>query len=189
EADYRALAKDEDADVAIQAILTLSLFKVADLADIVKAAQAANPARGVKLIGDRLVAAANNAGRGGGRGGAAGLTPEQQDLMQKGGVIFNQLCFTCHGEDGRGRPLAGAAPGVTMAPPLAGSPRVNGHREYVIKTLLNGLTGPVADKNYSEVMIPMGTNQDEWIAAIASYVRSSFGNNGGMVTPADVARV
>jgi hypothetical protein len=30
---------------------------------------------------------------------------------------------------------------------------------------------------------------DEWIAGIASYVRSSFGNTGGTVTPADVARV
>ena len=35
----------------------------------------------------------------------------------------------------------------------------------------------------------MGSNTDEWIAAMASYVRSSFGNAGGMVTPADVARV
>ena len=38
-------------------------------------------------------------------------------------------------------------------------------------------------------MVPMGTNTDEWIAAIASYVRASFGNAGGFVTPADVARV
>ena len=38
-------------------------------------------------------------------------------------------------------------------------------------------------------MIPMGTNTDEWVAAVASYVRNSFGNAGGFVTPADVARV
>ena len=76
-----------------------------------------------------------------------------------------------------------------MAPPLAGSPRVNGHRDYVIKTLLKGLTGPLAGASYSEVMVPMGTNKDEWIAAIASYIRTSFGNAGGFVTPADVARV
>ena len=37
-------------------------------------------------------------------------------------------------------------------------------------------------------MVPMG-GTDEWIAGIASYVRTSFGNSGGMVTPADVARV
>ena len=37
---------------------------------------------------------------GGGRGGA--FTPEQQDLMERGGAIFNEICFTCHGPDGRG---------------------------------------------------------------------------------------
>ena len=64
-----------------------------------------------------------------------------------------------------------------MAPPLAGSPRVNGHRDYIIKAVLHGLTGPVDDKTYTEVMIPMGTNADEWVAAVASYVRNSFGNS------------
>ena len=38
-------------------------------------------------------------------------------------------------------------------------------------------------------MIPMGTNDDEWVASVASYVRQNFGNSGGFVTPADVARV
>ena len=38
-------------------------------------------------------------------------------------------------------------------------------------------------------MAPMGTNKDEWIAAIASYVRNAFGNVGTFVSPADVARV
>lgn len=39
-------------------------------------------------------------------------------------------------------------------------------------------------------MLPFGeTGTDEWVAGIASYVRTSFGNSGSMVTPADVARV
>ena len=76
-----------------------------------------------------------------------------------------------------------------MAPTLAGSPRVNGHRDYVIKAVLHGLTGPVDDKTYTDVMMPMGVNTDEWVAAVSSYVRRSFGNTGGFVTPADVARV
>jgi hypothetical protein len=75
-----------------------------------------------------------------------------------------------------------------MAPPLAASPRVQGHRDYVIKVLLRGLQGPLDGKTYRDVMVPMG-GTDEWVAGIASYVRTSFGNNGGMVTPADVARV
>jgi mono/diheme cytochrome c family protein len=185
DADYRAMTRDADPDVAIQAMVTLSLLKVADIADVVKSAQAASKARGVKEIGD-LIIRPPATGRGG-RGGAA-LTPEQQQLIDQGGAVFNELCFTCHGEDGRGRPQAGSASNSMLAPPLAGSPRVNGHRDYVIKTLLKGLAGPLGDVSYAEVMVPMGANKDEWIAAVASYVRTSFGNAGGFVTPADVAR-
>ena len=85
--------------------------------------------------------------------------------------------------------MAKAGTTGTMAPPLAGSPRVNGHRDYIVKTLLLGLNGPVDGKTYSELMIPMGMNPDDWIAAVASYVRTSFGNTGGVVTPADVKRI
>jgi hypothetical protein len=59
----------------------------------------------------------------------------------------------------------------------------------VIKVILNGLTGPLDGKTYQEVMVPMGGSTDEWVAGVASYIRTSFGNAGGMVTPADVARV
>jgi mono/diheme cytochrome c family protein len=186
DADYRAMAKDSDADVAIQALMTLNLFKAPDIADVVKTAQGANSGRGVKELGDLLVRPAA-AGRGGGRGGPV-LTAEQQQLMEKGAAIYGELCFSCHGDDGRGRPLAGVV-GAMMAPALAGSPRVNGHRDYVVKTLLKGLTGPLGEATYSEVMVPMGTNTDEWIAAISSYVRGSFGNPGGFVSAPDVARV
>ena len=75
-----------------------------------------------------------------------------------------------------------------MAPPLAGSPRVQGHRDYIIKVLLKGMTGPLDGKTYRDVMVPMDRT-DEWVAGVASYVRTSFGNTGGLVTPADVARV
>jgi hypothetical protein len=38
-------------------------------------------------------------------------------------------------------------------------------------------------------MIPMGMNNDEWIASVASYVRNAFGNKAPVITPEDVARV
>jgi hypothetical protein len=65
---------------------------------------------------------------------------------------------------------------------------VPGHRDYVIKVLLGGLTGPLDAKTYRDVMVPMG-GTDEWVAGIASYVRNNFGHSAGMVTPTDVARV
>ena len=186
--DYKALAKDSDTNVTIQAMLSLSLFKVPDAPEVIKSVQASNKAKGVALIGDRLLnpPAANNFG-GGRRGGA--LSPDEQKRLQQGSDVFGGVCFACHGPDGMGAPKAGGAPGTTMAPPLAGSPRVQGHRDYVIKVILNGLTGPLDGKTYQEVMVPMGGSTDEWVAGIASYIRTSFGNAGGMVTPADVARV
>ena len=181
--DYRAMTKDSDTNVVIQAMLTANLFKLPDVADLIKAAKAASTAKGIALIGDRLLTPpAAPAGT------RRGLTPDEEKRVQQGGDVFNAVCFQCHGQDAMGTPMAGAPPGTTMAPPLAGSPRVQGHRDYIIKVLLKGLTGPIEGKTYRDVMVPMpGT--DEWIAGIASYVRSSFGNSGGMVTPADVARV
>jgi hypothetical protein len=73
-----------------------------------------------------------------------------------------------------------------MAPPLAGSPRVNGHRDYIVNAVLFGLSGPVDGRTYSNSMVPMRENTDEWVAAVASYVRTHFGNEGTIVTPADV---
>jgi mono/diheme cytochrome c family protein len=179
--DYRSLTKDPDTDVVIQAMLTANLFKLPDAADLVKAAQAANKSKGVALIGERLLAPAPSLGGGGGR-------PDEEKRLQQGNDVFGAVCFACHGQDGTGAPMENAPDGTMLAPPLAGSPRVQGHRDYVIKVLLKGLMGPLEGKTYRDVMVPMG-GTDEWIAGIASYVRTSFGNSGGLVTPADVARV
>jgi hypothetical protein len=87
--------------------------------------------------------------------------------------------------------MAGATDGTTLAPSLAGSARVVGHRDYVIRVLLNGLSGPLDGKRFGGegVMVPMGANSDEWIADVASYVRNNFGNTAAMVTPEQVAAV
>jgi mono/diheme cytochrome c family protein/glucose/arabinose dehydrogenase len=183
--DYRALTKDADTNVAIQALLTANLFKLPDTPDLVKSAQAANGSKGVALVGDRLLAPAAAVG-GGRRGGP--FSPEEAKRLQEGADVFASVCFACHGAEGQGAAMEGAAAGTMLGPPLAGSPRVQGHRDYVIKVLLKGLGGPLDGRTYRDVMVPMA-GTDDWVANIASYVRSSFGNSGGMVTPADVARV
>lgn len=116
------------------------------------------------------------------------LSPDEEKRLQQGNDVFGAVCFACHGSDGTGAAMEGAVPGTMMGPPLAGSPRVLAHRDYVVKVLLKGLQGPLDGKTYREVMVPMG-GTDDWIAGIASYVRTSFGNSGGLVTPGDVARV
>jgi mono/diheme cytochrome c family protein/glucose/arabinose dehydrogenase len=182
--DYARLTKDPSLDVVIQALLTMNRWKVPDAATTIKTTMEGNQARGVQVVGATLLNASANAGRGGGRGA---LTSEQQTQIDRGGRIYNEQCFACHGADGMGTPKPELA--TTMAPPLAGSPRVNGHRDYIVKAVLHGVSGSVDGKAYAEMMIPMATNEDEWIAAVGSYVRQSFGNTGGFITPADVARV
>jgi mono/diheme cytochrome c family protein len=188
DADYRALVTDSDTDVVIQAMLTLGALKAPDLGNVVKGAQAASKARGVKEIGDFVMRPPTVITT---TASGLPLTPEEQKLVEEGSGIYKSLCLSCHGEDGRGAQPPGAAGGTTLAPSLAGSPRVNGHRDYVTKVLLKGLTGPIGDptRSSAEVMVSMGTNTDQWIAAISSYVRTSFGNAGNVVAPSDVARV
>ena len=183
--DYRALTKDADHNVVIQAMLTTSLFKLPDAGDVIKAAQGANKAKGVALVGERLLAAAA-APSGFTRRGP--ITPEDEKRLQAGSDVFAAVCSACHGADGMGKAMDGAPPGTMMAPPLAGSPRVQAHRDYIIKVILGGLTGPLEGKTYRDVMVPMGQN-DEWVAGVASFVRLSFGNSGSIIRPTDVARV
>ena len=180
DADYRALAdRIKDINVAIQALLTLNYLKAPNVAETVRAAQAASTARGVQEIGNQILKPPASAFGRGGRGGPPPFTPAELAVMERGEAIYKEVCFACHGDDGRGTAQPGAAPGTTMAPSLANSARVQGHRDYVIKTLLHGMDGPIDGRSYAAgVMAPMGTNRDEWVAAIASYVRNSFGNVG-----------
>jgi mono/diheme cytochrome c family protein len=183
-AEYRAAARDSDADVVVQALLTLNLFKAGDLDAIVAGARTANPAQGVQHVGAQILRPASTLT--GGRERAA-LPSDQQTMLERGETAYKELCSTCHGADGRGLPVQGA-PGAVLAPSLAGTSRVLGHRDYIIKTILNGLTGPVDGRSYG-VMVPMGANRDEWIADVSSFVRNAFGNSATFVTPGDVARV
>ena len=182
--DYRAAARDPDTDVMIQAMLTLHLFKAPDIPAIVKDAQTANKARGVQLIGAYLLAPVTTLSA---VPANANLPPEQRAALERGGAIYGELCSICHGPDGRG--TAGEGSGVMKAPSFVGSARVQGHQDYVIKAILHGLTGPLDGRTYSDVMVPMGSNRDDWVAAAASYLRMNFGNAASFVAPADVARV
>ena len=183
--DYRAMTKDPDPDVALQALLTANLFRLPNVEALIKETQEANKAKGIQEIGRQMLQRIANAAN-----TAAAFSPAQQEQLKEGETVYKTLCFSCHGDDGRGVAMAGAGEGAMMAPPLAGSPRVQGHRDYVINTLLHGMTGPILGQTYSgQVMLPMGAQNDQWIANITSFVRNSFGNTASFVTPADVARV
>jgi mono/diheme cytochrome c family protein len=184
--DYRVRLSDDQVDVVIQAMLTMHGLKLANAPSLISTATAGNTSRGVQFVSGRIAEAAaaraSNARN-------TSLTREQQDSLERGNAIYAELCFSCHGQDGRGTPTPGASVGSTLAPSLVGSPRVDGHRDYVIKSLLHGLTGPIDGKTYPQVMVAMGTNTDQWVADVTSFVRNGFGNTGTFATAADVARV
>lgn len=182
-ADVQALARDPDPHVVIQLIGTGKVLQWTNWNQQASAILLQTPSRGAQLIGHQILASDGNGG------GGVKRSKEETALIEKGRTIYRELCFACHGFDGRGMPLAGQAPGATMAPPLGGSRTVNGAREAVPLVLLNGLAGPVDGRTYEAQMVAMANNDDAWIAAIASFVRNSFGNSGSVVTPAEVARL
>ena len=194
-ADYKALVKDPSHDVVIQALLTINLHRIEGHTALIESTIASSSVRGVKEIGGQLLKPGGSRGQPAALAdpavaGSLGLPVEARRSLQRGAAIYTELCGTCHGPEGKGTPMAGATDGTTLAPPLAGAPRVVGHRDYITKVLLHGLTGELDGRNYpGGVMAPMGTNTDEWIADVASFVRNAFGNRASFITPAQVAAV
>ena len=86
-----------------------------------------------------------------------------------GKSLFTDNCSACHQATGKG--VKGAFP------PLAGSPLVQGDPKVVVTTVLNGRAGMPAFKD---------DLSDADLAAILTYVRSSWGNKGSAIKPADV---
>jgi mono/diheme cytochrome c family protein len=108
-------------------------------------------------------------------------------LVEQGAAIYHGLCASCHAPDGRGVLLDGYP---RLAPPLDGSPRVTGAKGRLIRIALHGLQGPVDGQTYEAgQMMPLGANDDAYIAAVLSYVRQGWANEADAVRPADVAAV
>lgn len=115
------------------------------------------------------------------------MSQQGAKLVSQGAVIFKQLCFTCHGLDGKGVKTGGDA---FTAPPLAGNKDVNNNSpDRIIRILLYGLQGPIRGTTYNDAMPAMGSNNNEYIASVLSYIRSDFGNKGSVVLPEDVQKV
>jgi len=89
--------------------------------------------------------------------------PARKSLIE-GSAIFKSLCVACHGPEGQGL-------STKIAPPLISKFKLIENRDEVIKIMLHGLKGPVDGLTYSDPMPPMGTNSDEWIASVLTYVR------------------
>ncbi len=182
--DYKNALKDQNNDVLVQAILTNNILKIPNANADFKSIKNINKAKGVQLVTEQIL---NPVADGlFGESILLDFNDDQKPLIIKGSTIYNELCSTCHGMNGTGIMVGDQL----MAPALTSSDRVKSHQDYVIKVLLHGLSGTIDGKSYAgSVMVPMGSNSDEWIASVSSFIRTNLNNEAQPVTVADVARV
>lgn len=112
-----------------------------------------------------------------------------QELYVKGQAIYAKegFCITCHQPDGKGLSASGF-------PPLAGTKWVTGNEDRLIKIILKGLHGPIEVNGQKYAgQVPMtpfgGMLKDDEVAAVATYVRNSFGNSAAPVSAAKVKAI
>ena len=110
--------------------------------------------------------------------------PEPDGGQASGSEAFTQNCAPCHGAGGRG--VAGAFP------PLAMSDWVTGEARTPVRIVLFGLQGSmqVGGAAFNGTMPAFGARlTDQEVAAVLSYVRSSWGNDAPAISPGEVATV
>ena len=183
ESEIRKLFSDPDPNVVIQTLLTAKLLKWKDSKEIAERFAKEHSAKGVKEIANQIVNPAA------GKAKIARLSGADLKLAKRGEAIYKELCFACHGADGKGLQVEGAKKGVTMAPPFVNSATLIGHKDAPIAVVLKGLTGPVNGKTYPALMVPMESNDDRWVASVLTFIRNSFGNQAPAIQPKDVKRV
>ncbi|CAN7630495.1 cytochrome c [Phenylobacterium sp. LjRoot225] len=116
-------------------------------------------------------------------------SPKRSDLsflrsrVDDGEIVYTVHCGTCHLPDGKGDKVLGV--------PLGGNAIVQANDpSSLINVILYGPDLPPPPFASSRTtMKPFGKRlSDEDVAAVASYLRSSFGNNADAVTPEQVRR-
>lgn len=114
--------------------------------------------------------------------GPAPAPAEAEHVMTLGKKLYGDLCIDCHSGKGQG-----AAPDY---PPLDGNHAVTGPPANAIRIVLNGGFPPsTAGNPYPFGMPPFGPRlSDQEVAAVVSYVRNSWGNRAGFVSPSEVNR-
>ena len=103
-----------------------------------------------------------------------GATPAPASLdalTAEGASVYRNRCAKCHGRNGEGQQESHDA-----APRLGGNFARLSVGEIAVRVIRGG-----------SYMPPFGSLTDREIAAVATYVRNSFGNNLGIAAEEDVA--
>lgn len=111
------------------------------------------------------------------------ISPELKASIEKGKVIYESNCVSCHMPTGEG--ISGAFP------PLAKSDYLMKDRERSIRQTIFGVEGEIVvnGETYYGMMPPTGLN-DEQVAHVLNYVRNTWGNSDPkLITKEEVAKV
>jgi mono/diheme cytochrome c family protein len=113
--------------------------------------------------------------------GGDAARPPSAAAMQRGGKIYEQHCVQCHQATGQGSGQAW--------PPLAGNISVtaSSSRNAIRMVLEGGFAPATAANRQPHGMPPFGPAfSDNDVAAVVTYIRNSWGNAAGEVTPLQV---
>ncbi|WP_299112768.1 cytochrome c [uncultured Winogradskyella sp.] len=97
------------------------------------------------------------------------FSPELKKSMERGKLVYDDMCITCHMNNGKG---------VTKAfPPLADSDYLRENQNESILGIKNGMSGEIIvnDITYNSVMTPLGLSNEE-VADVMNYINNSWGN-------------
>ena len=115
---------------------------------------------------------------------ASAAKPAAASAAVDGSKMFSTTCAACHQLSGEGL--------EERYPPLVASEWVLGSDARLVRIILQGLMGPVdvAGQSFDGAMPAWGgVLKDPEIAAVATYVRSAWGNKAAPITAATVAAI
>lgn len=101
------------------------------------------------------------------------------ESITRGKDIYTAQCLTCHLEQGEGI--------EDVYPPLAKSDYLMADKKRSIQQVLFGAKGEmkVKGRTYNTEMSAFDLN-DQQASDVLNYIRNSFGNKGGAITPEEV---
>ena len=183
ESVFEHALQDADNQVVIQAMLSTKHLNLPNTNLLIAETLQKKEANGVQLVGTQILEQL----REGKQQKTGKFTSEQLASLERGNTIFQELCVQCHGPAGTG---VDTGNGQLLAPPLNASLRVQGHPDYAIETVMNGLTGPIDSQAYAGgVMVGNREQSDQWIADVVSYIRTNLSNEAGMVAADQVRHI
>lgn len=102
-----------------------------------------------------------------------------KESIERGKDIYIANCLTCHIDQGEGI--------EDLYPPLAKSDYLMADKKRSIQQVLYGAKGEmkVNGKTYNTEMVGIELT-DQQTSDVLNYIRNSFGNKGGAITPEEV---